>query len=86
MSDPRYGDRCVKTVQKRKRVIGMCFAARGNETPESEPAETAITQRVVSGSRKETREIKQRNRYSSNRECMEDIYLHRSFKKNHYVI
>jgi len=39
MSDPGYGDRCVKTVQEQKRAISMCFAAQGNETPGPGPAE-----------------------------------------------
>jgi len=39
MSGPGYGDRCVKTVPERKRAFGMCFVARGNETPEPGPAE-----------------------------------------------
>jgi len=39
MSDPGYGDRCVKTVPERKRAISMYFAAQGNETPEPGPAE-----------------------------------------------
>ena len=38
MSGPGYGDRCAKTVQKRKRAIGICFVAQGNETPEPGPA------------------------------------------------
>ena len=42
LSDPVYGDLCVKSVQERKRVGGMCFVAQGNETPESGPVEIML--------------------------------------------
>jgi len=33
MSDPGYGDLCVKNIQDPERVIVMCFVTQGNETP-----------------------------------------------------
>jgi hypothetical protein len=38
MSDPEYGDLYAKNEQDLKRVVGMCFVAQGNETPEPGPA------------------------------------------------